>query len=116
MMMDTNIMTQSVSNPYWVMLKGLSDDVKIELITLLRESLIDKPSAREEKHWADRFSGAWQDSRSAEEIMDDIYSSRTAQKENSKMSKSCCFLYSSEKPPALREAAESFSPAFFQKG
>ena len=77
MMMDTNIMTQSVSNPYWVMLKGLSDDVKIELIALLRESLIDKPSAREEKHWADRFSGAWQDSRSAEEIMDDIYSSRT---------------------------------------
>ena len=44
--MDTNIMTQSVSNPYWVMLKGLSDDEKIELITLLRESLIDKPSAR----------------------------------------------------------------------
>ena len=76
-MMNTNMMTHTISNPYWVMLKGLSDEVKIELISLLKESLIDKPSIKEESHWADRFSGAWQDSRSAEEIIDDIYSSRT---------------------------------------
>lgn len=59
-MMNTNMMTQSISNPYWAMLKGLREDVKMELITLLKESLVDKTLAKEENHWADGFSGAWQ--------------------------------------------------------
>ncbi len=42
------------------MLKGLREDVKMELITLLKESLVDKTLAKEENHWADGFSGAWQ--------------------------------------------------------
>lgn len=39
-MMDTNIITQSVSNPYWAMLKGLSDDVKIDLSHCLESLLL----------------------------------------------------------------------------
>ncbi|MGM9796837.1 MAG: hypothetical protein ACI3ZY_04520 [Parabacteroides sp.] len=54
------MMTQSETNPYWAMLKGLREDVKMELITLLKESFVDKTLAKEENHWADRFSGAWQ--------------------------------------------------------
>ena len=34
--------------------------------------------AKADKNWADRFVGAWKDSRSAEEIISDIRESRTA--------------------------------------
>ena len=78
--MDTNITPNSpISARYWSELKGLSNDVKLELITLLSNSMasptVEKHKSR--KGWASRFCGVWKDSRSAEEIMKEIRDSRT---------------------------------------
>ena len=60
--------------PYWVELEGLSDNVQLELIMLLSGSLVspDAAKSKSSEGWADRFCGAWEDHRSAEEIMEDI--------------------------------------------
>lgn len=64
---------------YWSELKGLSNKEKIELIALLSSSLTDvnEEPVSHKKGWASRFSGVWQDSRSAEEIVEDIRTART---------------------------------------
>ena len=65
-------------NSYWKLLENLSSEVKLRLIAKLSQSLV-KPAAEEEKektNWADEFYGAWDDSRTAEEIIDDIKNSR----------------------------------------
>ena len=63
---------------YWSELKDLSDSVKLELITLLSSSMTRSEQSSPSSHWADRFCGAWKDSRSAEEIVNDIRSMRTS--------------------------------------
>lgn len=65
--------------PYWLELKGLSDNLKLELITLLSSSM-GLPDKEPKPHagWADRFCGVWEDSRTADEIVNDIHSMRTA--------------------------------------
>lgn len=64
---------------YWSELKGLSNKEKIELIALLSSSLtgVNEEPVSHKKGWASRFSGVWQDSRSAEEIVEDIRTART---------------------------------------
>ena len=42
------------------------------------KSLVRTKKAKTESDWANRFAGAWKDSRSAEEIISDIRESRTA--------------------------------------
>ena len=42
------------------------------------KSLVPAKKAKTESDWANRFVGAWKDSRSAEEIISDIRESRTA--------------------------------------
>ena len=42
------------------------------------KSLVPAKKAKTESDWANRFAGAWKDSRSAEEIISDIRESRTA--------------------------------------
>ena len=81
--MNTNVLVSpsSISAKYWSELKDLSDNVKLELITLLSSSMTH-PEEEEEKTeprkgWASRFSGKWKDSRSAEEIMEEIRTART---------------------------------------
>jgi hypothetical protein len=81
--MNTNVLVSpsSISAKYWSELKDLSDNVKLELITLLSSSMTH-PEEEEEKTeprkgWASRFSGKWKDSRSAEEIVADIHAART---------------------------------------
>ena len=76
-------MTLSPSSPvsakYWSELKDLSNSVKLELITLLSSSVansVSEPSS--EKGWTKSFAGRWQDDRTAEEIIEDIRSSRNA--------------------------------------
>lgn len=59
--------------PYWSTLKDLSNDVKLELITLLSSSMMTNTS----EDWTSSFAGKWQDSRTTEEIIDDIRDSRT---------------------------------------
>ena len=79
--MNTNVLnaSSSVSARYWSELKDLSDNVKLELISLLSISMKhpDEGNAKPRKGWASRFAGKWQDSRSAEEIIRDIRAART---------------------------------------
>lgn len=79
--MTTNLLPipSSASARYWSELKDLSDNVKLELITLLSGSMVHPVSKDEkaEEGWASRFCGVWEDSRSAEEIVDDIRDMRT---------------------------------------
>jgi hypothetical protein len=78
------ISTSPTSVPYWGLLKNLSNKDKLELISLLSSSMVndeDETNDTEEvtgSGWADRFCGAWKDSRSADEIVDEIRSMRTA--------------------------------------
>lgn len=77
---STLIVPSPANARYWSELKDLSDNAKLELITLLSSSMT-RPETKKEsssKGWASRFSGKWQDSRSAEEIIEDIRSARTA--------------------------------------
>ena len=80
--MNTTVLTNPspVSAKYWSELKDLSDNVKLELITLLSSSMThsEEPATKPRKGWASRFAGVWKDSRSAEEIVDDIHAARTA--------------------------------------
>ena len=72
--MDSTIqINTSNSDTYWNLLKNLNDNIKLELISRLSNSLLVKSKEKKaDNHWASEFSGAWQDSRSAEEIIDDI--------------------------------------------
>ena len=58
---------------YWYELKDLSNDVKLELISLLSSSMRHSTEDRTES-----FAGKWEDDRSTEEIIDDIRSARNA--------------------------------------
>ena len=61
------------SERYWCELKDLSNDVKLELISLLSSSMRDS-----EDDWTKEFAGKWQDDRTTDEILDDIHSARNA--------------------------------------
>ena len=81
--MNTNVLAtpSPVSAKYWSELKDLSDNVKLELITLLRGSMTH--SEKEEKTdtgngWTENFAGKWQDDRTAEEIIEDVHAARNA--------------------------------------
>ena len=80
--MNTNVLVtpSPVSAKYWSELKDVSDNVKLELITLLSSSMThsEEPAAKPRKGWASRFAGVWKDSRSAEEIVEEIRAARTA--------------------------------------
>lgn len=82
--MNTTVLSsgkRADTNVYWSMLKDLSVDVKLDLIARLSNSLLGKSKVTDESHWASEFAGKWEDSRSAEEIVDDIRKSRTANRE-----------------------------------
>jgi hypothetical protein len=81
--MNTTVLTNPspISAKYWSELKDLSDNVKLELITLLSSSMTH--SEKEEKTdagkgWTEKFAGKWQDDRTAEEIIEDIRAARNA--------------------------------------
>ena len=64
----------STTDSYWNMLKHLSDDVKIDLITLLSSSLKKK---KEKSVSASNFYGIWgDDGMTTEEFVDEIRSFR----------------------------------------
>lgn len=66
---------------YWSILKNLSSDMKLELISRLSKSLLSKDQSIDD-NWAIRqFAGEWKDSRSAESIIEDIRNSRTSNRE-----------------------------------
>lgn len=65
---------------YWSILKNLSSDMKLELISRLSKSLLSKDQSIDD-NWASQFAGGWKDSRSAESIIEDIRNSRTSNRE-----------------------------------
>ena len=73
--MNTRMLTTPSPNSarYWYELKDLSNDVKLELISLLSSSM-----RHSEENWTESFAGKWQDDRTTEEIIDDIHSARNA--------------------------------------
>jgi len=77
--MNTTILsaTSPTSAKYWSELKDLSNNVKLELITLLSSSMsYPESEASEDKGWTKSFAGKWQDDRSSEDIIDDIRAER----------------------------------------
>ena len=71
--------TSPIGRKYWSELKDLSNNVKLELITLLSSSVAHSVSDNSaEKGWTKSFAGLWKDDRTAEEIIDDIRASRNA--------------------------------------
>ena len=66
---------------YWNMLKNLNEDVKLELISKLSTSLLTKKKKVKSENWASSFSGAWEDNREVEDIVADIRSARTNNRE-----------------------------------
>lgn len=76
--MDTEIIpTSPVIARYWPDLNDLSDNMKLELIILLSNSMRHFKATTPSTNWADRFLGAWVDDRTSDEIVDDIRSMRT---------------------------------------
>ena len=56
----------------------LDSESALEKMLAFVRTLVPAKKAKAEAGWADRFVGAWKDDRSAEEIIDDIRSARTA--------------------------------------
>lgn len=74
--MEVTIKTSSpVVRSYWNTLRNLRSETKVELISLLAQSLT-MPSAEKKDHWADKFYGAWEDDKSAEDMAAEIRDSR----------------------------------------
>lgn len=69
----TVVVPSRLSAPYWSELKDLSNDVKLELISLLSSSM-----RHAEEDWTEGFAGKWEDDRTTEEIISDIQTARNA--------------------------------------
>jgi hypothetical protein len=84
MVMDGNAMNidTQVTNTYWNLLKGLSSEIKLELIARLSSSLIKRNEEESSAHWTDSFAGKWQDERTVDEMMEDIRHSRSFTRRN----------------------------------
>ena len=54
-----------------------NESAMIKMLAFVK-SLVPAKKTKTESDWANRFVGAWKDSRSAEEIISDIRESRTA--------------------------------------
>ena len=60
---------------YWNLIKNVSDEIKLELISLLSQSLLTRKSKSEDsdrrrtKEFINRFYGAWQGDESADDLV-----------------------------------------------
>ncbi|MCD8094311.1 MAG: hypothetical protein LUF01_16485 [Bacteroides sp.] len=70
-------MSLNLVDSYWDLLKNLSTDMKLKLISKLSDSLIKENKESEHEDSFDKFYGAWKDDKEAEELIDEIRSSRT---------------------------------------
>ena len=69
------------NNRYWNMLKNLSSDVKLDLIAKLSASLVASDKKAATSNWALDMAGRWSDSRDTVDIVSDIRSSRTSNRD-----------------------------------
>ena len=71
--METN--RTDIADNFFGMIKNLSVDVKLELISKITDSLRGTKKEAQDDSWKKLF-GAWQSDQSAEEIIEDIRASR----------------------------------------
>ena len=71
--METNRI--DIADNFFGMIKNLSTDVKLELISKITDSLKGTRKEFKDDSWKELF-GAWQSDQSAEEIIEDLRSSR----------------------------------------
>lgn len=65
----------NIADNFFGMLKNLSADVKLELISKISESMKGAKAENKDKSWKELY-GAFQSSQSSDEIIEDIRSSR----------------------------------------
>lgn len=74
-METTTIGHTTNTNMYWNIIKNVSPEIKVDLISRLSASLLKEPSYAAE-NIVDKLYGAWQDDKSAEGLADEIRASR----------------------------------------
>lgn len=77
----TSVYGKGSNNRYWNMLKNLSSDVKLDLIAKLSASLVASDKKAATSNWALDMAGRWSDSRDTVDIVSDIRSSRSSNRE-----------------------------------
>ncbi len=70
----------NIADNFWGMIKGLSVDVRLELISRLSNSLKSEKVIDESDSWKSLF-GAFESEQSADEIIEDIRKSRYSNRE-----------------------------------
>ena len=72
--------TLKLTDTYWEMLKSLNDDIKLRLATRLTASVIagKNTSRNRTNEVIEKHLGKWEDERSAEAIIEDIYAGRNS--------------------------------------
>lgn len=85
MFMATSTHYSIETSTYWNLIKNVSYEVKIRLITLLSESLLTEAVDMPQEHGSDKtnkflkkFYGSWRDGESAEEIIRKINDRRSS--------------------------------------
>lgn len=68
----------NLTNSYWNILKSLSNEVKLRLAARLTESVIhsERLDTDHTNEMINKYAGAWEDNREADQIVKDIYDSR----------------------------------------
>lgn len=75
--------TLKLTDAYWEMLKSLNDDIKLRLATRLTASIIAGKNTNENKtnEMIEKHLGKWDDEKSAEAIIEDMYAGRNSIKD-----------------------------------
>ena len=74
----------TLTNNYWGMLRNLNDDVKLRLASLLTASVVEhrtKTVSEKDsltKSMVDKYAEAWKDDRTSDEIISEVYGSRSS--------------------------------------
>lgn len=78
--MATTDIHKKQTSIYWRLLRNLSDEVKIGLISLLSKSLRKKPAEASDTTdlFLEKFYGKWKGNASADEVISAIYETRSS--------------------------------------
>ena len=74
----------TMTNNYWNMLRNLKDEVKLRLASMLTASVVEhRDKSVSEKvsiteAMVKKYAGAWEDDRTSDEIISDVYASRSS--------------------------------------
>jgi len=76
-----NLNDTNIADNLFGMIKNLSAEVRLELISRITESLKESQAKDQEKQSWKEFYGSWDDPRSANEIIEDLRSSRSTNRQ-----------------------------------